>query len=102
MPSPRIDNVNTKESSILFWTGAGVCPYIWGAMKAAPNTNRTMQAKTTYVRGHKAEYTGTQQELYGATAYNLKLLEGPNKGEAAVTYKAPELSYAEGQTLFPR
>jgi len=35
LPSPRIDNVNTKESSILFWTGAGVCPYIGGAMKAS-------------------------------------------------------------------
>ena len=35
LPSPRIDNVNTKESSILFWTGAGVCPYIGVAMKAS-------------------------------------------------------------------
>ena len=33
--SPRIDNVNTKDSSILFSTRTGVCPYIGGAMKAA-------------------------------------------------------------------
>ena len=32
--SPRIDKVNTKESSILFWTGAGVSSYIGGAMRA--------------------------------------------------------------------
>lgn len=61
-----------------------------------------MQPNTTYVRGHKAAYTGTQQELYGATAYTLKMLEGPNVGGSAVTYKAPELSYAEGQAAFPR
>ncbi len=43
----------------------------------------------TYFKGNKASYTGKKEELYGRTAYEIKLLEGPEKGKTKVTYREP-------------
>ena len=43
----------------------------------------------TYFKGNKASYTGKKEELYGRTAYEIKILEGPEKGKTKVTYREP-------------
>jgi len=44
---------------------------------------------TTYFHGDKAEYTGKSEELYGETAYEIKMIEGHRKGDLLWTYAAP-------------
>ena len=88
LPSPRIDNVNTKESSILFSTQTGVSPYIWGAMKAAYqqliNSLRfypwiTAKGETFHVQTHQKTEGGYGQRVapigYQRTKGDL-ILEG--------------------------
>lgn len=44
----------------------------------------------TYWKGHKAEYTGKKEFLYGAWFYELRILDGHMKGEFKLTSKEPK------------
>lgn len=50
---------------------------------------------TTYSAGFKVEYTGKVEELYGGTFYQVRVLEGPAKGELRDIVKAPGAGHSE-------
>ena len=43
----------------------------------------------TYWKGDKARYTGKTEYLYGATFYEIELIEGNLTGEKKLTQRAP-------------
>ncbi len=44
-----------------------------------------------YFKGDLCEYTGTNEELYGKTAYGFRYLEGHKIGVLGITYNPPTL-----------
>ena len=43
----------------------------------------------TYFKGDAAEYTGKVLQLHGGTFYEVKMMEGVNKGQFKVVVNAP-------------
>ena len=43
----------------------------------------------TYIRGDKAIYTGATEVLYNDLCFEVRFIEGHNKGNTAWTYRRP-------------
>ena len=54
---------------------------------------------TRYWKGDLARYTGKTEELYGATFYEIELLEGPRKGCKPLVIDRPEHSHLARSTV---
>jgi hypothetical protein len=51
--------------------------------------NEANAVKTTW-HGDYAVYTGVTKELYGATFYEIRMIEGHLKGETKLTQRGPK------------
>ena len=51
----------------------------------------------TYFKGNKAEYTGKSEMVYGGKFFEIRLLDGHEKGKLKWTSKCPNCGLREGQ-----
>lgn len=74
-------------------TPAGSIP----ARELTLNLEVFVMEKEFYWKGDKAEYTGKSEILHGARCFEIRLLEGNEKGKLKYTYRCPDCLLSFGQ-----